>query len=179
MHKSNAVRGFSLYELVMTLALIALLLTLGIPSFGRIAANHRLRVETDALFHAVHLARKSSIVRRRVVAICPSADGRSCEPGYDWSAGWMVFVNTDRDEPASRDAGEAVLQFHPVDPQARIMSNRMSYSLRSTEQRATNGTLLVCDRSGRGSARALVVSYSGRPRVAYEDGRGRPYACPD
>jgi type IV fimbrial biogenesis protein FimT len=172
-------RGYSLYELIMTVALVALVLTLGVPSFGRIVANQRLRVEVDALFHAVHLARKSSIVRRRVVALCPSSDGVACEPGPDWSAGWMMFVNTDRDEPAYRDDDEAVLAFHRVDPNTRIMSNRRTFSLRSTQQRATNGTIIVCDRSGRGTARGLVISYTGRPRVTLEDTRGRPYACPE
>ena len=63
-------RGFSLYELLMTMTLVALVLTLGIPSFGSIVANHRLKVEVNALFHAVHLARKGSIVRRRAITLC-------------------------------------------------------------------------------------------------------------
>jgi len=172
-------RGFSLYELLMTLALVVLVLTLGLPSFGSIIANHRLKVEVDALFHAVHLARKSSIVRRRAVSICPSSNGIDCDPGFDWSIGWMMFVNTDRDSPAFRDDDEAVLSHHPVDKDARIMSNRKSFTLRSIELRATNGTLVFCDRSGRAAARALVISYTGRPRVTRQDRRGKPYACPD
>ena len=55
-------RGFSLYELLMTMTLVALVLTLGIPSFGSIVANHRLKVEVNALFHAVHLARRAEFV---------------------------------------------------------------------------------------------------------------------
>ena len=52
MRKPECARGFSLYELIMTLALVALVLTLGLPSFGSLVADKRLRVETDALFHA-------------------------------------------------------------------------------------------------------------------------------
>lgn len=171
--------GFSLYELLMTLTLAAALLTLGIPSFGSLLANHRVRVEVNALFHAVHVARKGSIVRRRVITLCPSYEGVDCAPGQDWSMGWMMFVNTDRDEPAARDADEAVLQFHPVDQGIRIAANRQSFTLRSTQLRATNGSLFVCDRAGRATTRALVISYTGRPRVALKDSRGKPYACPD
>jgi len=179
MLKKSGSSGFSLYELLMTMALAALVLTLGIPSFGSILANHRLKVEVDALFHAVHLARKSSIVRRRVVTLCPSRNGIDCEPGFDWSNGWMMFVNTDRDQPVARDDDEAVLSHHTVDRNARIMSNRKTFTLRSTELRATNGTLVFCDREGRGTARALVISYTGRPRVTRQDRRGMPYTCPD
>ncbi len=61
-------RGFSLYELLMTLTLIALLVGLGVPSFAGLAARNRLHVEINALFHAIHVARKESIMRRKVVS---------------------------------------------------------------------------------------------------------------
>jgi len=97
MKKRRHIKGYSLYELIMTLGLAGLILTLGLPSFGNITANNRLTTEVNAVFHAIHLARKDSVVRRRVVSICPSADGQSCDPGMDWSDGWMTFVNLDRD----------------------------------------------------------------------------------
>jgi len=179
MRKPRHIDGYSLYELMMTLGLVALILMVGVPSFGNIAANHRLRVDVDALFHAIHLARQDSVVRRRVVSLCPSVDGQSCEPGMDWSSGWMTFVNIDRDWPAVRDLNEPVLRWNKVDPGNQITANRRSFSLRSTDLRATNGTLVFCDRSGRAEPRALIVSYTGRPRVAYKDTRGRPYSCAD
>jgi type IV fimbrial biogenesis protein FimT len=172
-------RAFSLYELLMTMTLIALVLTLGIPTFGSIIANHRLMVEINALFHDVHLARVGSVVRRRAVAICPTYDGLNCEADFDWSMGWMTFVNTDRDYPVARDDDEPVLSHHQVDQNALIMSNRKSFTFRSTELRTTNGTLVFCDRGGRATARALVISYTGRPRVTREDSRGESYPCLD
>lgn len=171
--------GYSLFELIMTLALVALIVTMGLPSLGNIVANHRLRVEVDTLFHAIHRARQESIGRRRVVSLCPSSDGETCETDMDWSVGWMTFVNIDRDWPAVRDKDEPVLRWNPVDPGNRILANRRSFSLRSTDLRATNGTLVFCDRSGRAKSRALVVSYTGRPRVAYKNSRGQPYGCAD
>jgi type IV fimbrial biogenesis protein FimT len=179
MTTQRPVNGYSLYELIMTLGLAGLILTIGLPSFGNIVANQRLRTEVDALFHAIHLARKESIVRRRVVSICPTRDGQACVDTTDWSAGWMTFVNIDRDWPANRDTNEPVLHRYEVNPTSQIMANRRSFSLRSTELRATNGTLIFCDRAGRAKPRALVVSYTGRPRVAYKDSRGRPYKCAD
>lgn len=177
MHRNPGENGYSLYELIMTLALFATVMTLAIPSFGAIVANHRLRTEVDHLFHAIHHARKESIVRRRVVTICPTPDGISC--GDDWSTGWMMFVNMDRDWPARREPNEPVIKWIKTQPENRIVANRRSFSLRSVALRATNGTLVFCDRAGRTKPRALVISYTGRPRVAYEDRRGRPYSCPD
>jgi len=179
MRKRTKSGGYSLYELLMTLSLVAVVATLGVPSFGGIVANHRLRTEVDSLFHAIHLARKESIVRRRVMSLCPTLDGVTCEPDTDWSTGWMMFVNVDRDWPAVRDADEPVVKWARVHARNRVVANRQSFSLRSTELRATNGTLVFCDRAGRAKPRALVVSYTGRPRVAYADRRGRPYQCTD
>lgn len=179
MRYSGLAAGYSLYELVMTVAVISVVLGLGVPSFSNMAANARIRVEIDRLFHAIHLARKESIVRRRVMTICPTLDGENCDPDGDWSTGWIVFSNKDRDWPAIRDPDEAIIRHVKIDSRIRITANRKSFSLRSTQLRATNGTLVVCDHRGRGRARALVVSYTGRPRVAYETSRGTPYQCAD
>ena len=89
--------GYSLYELLMTLTLVALVLLLGLPSFSGTVARHRISVEIDALFHAVHLARKESVMQRQVVSICPSRSGLDCEPGRDWSIGVIDVPSFYRD----------------------------------------------------------------------------------
>ncbi len=171
--------GYTLYELLMTLALIALIAGLGVPSLSGTIARSKMRAEVNALFHAVHLARKESIMRRRVVSLCPTTDGLRCEPGRDWSYGWLMFENSDRDEPPQRDPGEPLLQSHLVHPTVKVTANRSGFTLRATQKRATNGTFVVCDRAARTAPVALVVSYTGRPRAAEKDPRGRPYSCGD
>ncbi len=171
--------GFTLLELLVTVAVAALLLAVAVPSFDAMIARQRQSAEINALFHAVHGARKESILRRRVVSICPSPDGARCAPGRDWSAGWIMFENRDRDEPPAVDEGEPVLDRHRVDPRIRLTANRRGFTLRATVQRATNGTFVACDAAGRVAARALVVSWTGRPRAALRNSRGEPYACAD
>ena len=171
--------GYSLYELLITVGIAALVLSLGVPSLGKMLAEHRLKIEVDAIFHAVHLARKESIVRRREVTLCPSRDGRNCSGGFDWSAGWIVFVNLDRDAPATRDAEEPLLRRISVNLHNQVTANRRNFSFRTTALRATNGTFLFCDKARRASLRALIVSYTGRPRVSRIDRNGKTYICPD
>lgn len=171
--------GFTLYELLMTLTLIAVLVGLGMPSFSGVVARARIRTEIDTLFHAIHVARKESIMRRQVVTICPSLDGLTCRPVKDWSSGWIMFNNRDRDTPPQRDPAEPLLQAHTVVEDIRITANRQAFTLRSTQKRATNGTFVVCDAADRAPPRALVVSYTGRPRVALETTDGEAYRCAD
>ncbi len=175
----NKTSGFTLYELLITIVLIALISSLAIPSFAASIARQRQRAEIDALFHAIHLARKESIMRRKVVSLCPSLDGRSCSASRDWSSGWLMFENKDRDSPPRVDPGEPVLTRHKVLDQVQIDANRKGFTLRATFLRATNGTFVVCDTEGRIQARALVVSYTGRPRVATHTPNGELYSCAD
>lgn len=172
-------QGFTLYELLMTLLLVALLAGLAMPSFSSVLARQRQRVEIDALFHALHLARKESIMRRKVVSLCPSADQKTCSPGRDWSSGWLMFENKDRDSPPRVDAGEPILKSHVVGEQIRVSANRSGFTLRATFLRATNGTFVVCDSQSRILPKALVVSYTGRPRVADHTTKGDLYSCAD
>ena len=177
MRKSGT--GFSLYELLVTLAVAAVVLAVGVPSLGVLVARNRQHVEINALFHAIHAARKESITKRRVVSLCPSSDGATCRPGRDWSDGWILFVNDDRDSPPSIDAGEAVLQRHASDKSIRLSANRRGFTLRGTRLRATNGTIVACDVGDRVAAKALVISYTGRPRVALKTPDGESYECAD
>jgi type IV fimbrial biogenesis protein FimT len=172
-------RGFTLYELVVTMGLVAILFTLGIPSFAASLARQRQHVEIDALFHAVHLARKESIMRRKVVTLCPSLDGKTCSPDKDWSRGWLMFENKDRDSPPRIDSDEPVLTRHVVVEGVTIHANRRTFTLRATFLRATNGTFVVCDVSNRIAPKALVISYTGRPRVARRRTNGDAYSCTD
>lgn len=169
--------GFSLYELLITLAVATIIIGLGVPSFGGVMARTRQHVELNALFHAIHWARKESITKRRVVSLCPSRDGQQCQPSRDWTGGWILFVNADRDSPPFVDQGEPILDRHSVSPAIRLTANRRGFTLRGTGLRATNGTLVACDVHDRAPPRALVVSYTGRPRVALQTPDGEPYAC--
>lgn len=171
--------GYSLYELLVTLAIASLLIVIGVPMLADSVARNRQSVEINALFHAIHLARKESIVRRRPVSLCPSQDGSRCDPGRDWSRGWILFVNEDGDRPPMLDEGEIVLNRHSTNEGMRVTANRHGFTLRAVFRRATNGTLVVCDEADRIRPKALVVSWTGRPRVALETTRGDPYACRD
>ena len=95
--------GFTLMELMVTLALAAVILSIGAPSFGEFRRNNRLTSVGNEFLGAVQTARTEAIKRQTPVAVCPSADptdaGATCTSGA--FNGWIVFVdsnsNGDRD----------------------------------------------------------------------------------
>lgn len=84
-------RGFTLVELVMTLAVMAILLALAMPSFAELLRSNRLAAANNELVIALNVARAEALRRGRPVSICASADQRSCAGSTDWGTGWVVF----------------------------------------------------------------------------------------
>lgn len=100
--------GFTLIELMITLVLVAILATIGVPSFVNFIANNRLTVQANELVSALNLARSESIKRNLRVTVCRSANGTGC--GGTWNNGWIVFV--DEGTAATVDGGDEVLRVY-------------------------------------------------------------------
>jgi len=172
-------RAFTLLELLTTVLVVSALVSLAVPAFSKSLARSRQSAEINALFHAFYLARKESIRRRARVSLCPTNDGRSCAPGRDWSNGWLLFENAPGTDPPVMAPGASPILAHGSTGRVRIAANRRGFTSRGVHKRATNGTLVFCDPEGRIAARALVVSYTGRPRIADATRSGGHYDCAD
>ena len=166
--------GFTLFELLLTIGVAALATALSLPALGDVVARNRIRVETNALYHALHRGRRESIMRNQYVSLCKTANGIVCDPSLGWDVGWMVFVDADQDFPPQRDAGETLVQYHRPGATVRILANRNAFVIRTARRRTTNGSFLFCDETNRTDGLGLIVSYTGRPRtVPVTDVAGR------
>src|SRR5215472_6004423 len=82
-------RGFTLVEMLVAIAVLAVLLALAAPSFTNASLPSKLRSVANSLVGAAQLARSEAIKRDAVVTLCVSADGATCGAG-NWSQGWIV-----------------------------------------------------------------------------------------
>lgn len=171
-------RGFTLAELVFTLAIAAGLLGWGVPAFLDASRDAERTREVNQLVQAVHLARNEAIKRNAVVSLCPSTDGERCAPGgTPWQEGWIVFLNGDRDAPAVRDPDEELLQVYAPWASGAVFANRGTLSFRPYGQMGVTARFTFCDRRGPRAARAVIISQTGRPRVSHRDASGAPLTC--
>jgi type IV fimbrial biogenesis protein FimT len=166
--------GFTLWELMCSLAIAAVILGGGVPALRVFLLDAALTADVNAWVLAVQVARSEAAKRGRPVVVCGTSDGVSCEAVLD--AGWMVFVNLDGDSPPRRSAADPLLYSHRPELAGSISSNRAYYEFR-VGRRSTNGTTVFCDRRGASAARAVIVSYTGRPRIDNRDGAGTPLRC--
>ena len=85
--------GFTLIELMITLAIVAILLTVGVPSLTAFMQGNRLISSTNELVSALHVARSEAIKLNVRVSVCESSDGANCSTTGNWENGWIVFID--------------------------------------------------------------------------------------
>lgn len=174
--------GFTLAELLVSLAVGALLLSLGVPSYSQFTQNTQQITSANQLLSSLHGARDLAVTRNARVTVCASVSGESCGGGQ-WHGGWIAFVDTNANRVV--DAGESVSitgdpfdgvkvsteqfpQFLLYRPNGRIMVDNV---------RANAGEFTLCDRRGSEHARVVQIDISGRPVVAKKSADGSPPVC--
>lgn len=94
-------RGFTLIELIVTLSVLGILLTVGVPMLRPLMRGTNLRSAANRLTTALNYTRSEAVTRGRTVVICasddPMANDPECSGETDWETGWLVFVPTEGD----------------------------------------------------------------------------------
>ncbi|RLJ21524.1 exodeoxyribonuclease V subunit alpha [bacterium endosymbiont of Escarpia laminata] len=102
----NRLRGFTLIELMVTLAAGVILLAVGIPAFTTMMANNQSAAYANDLVMALNLARSEAVKRKVPIAVCArKADSDDECDGNNWQNGWLLFtdINTDGDYTLADD----------------------------------------------------------------------------
>ena len=177
-------RGFTLVELMVTVALVGILLAAVIPNMRTFLRNNQLSGGVNDLLHSIQVARTEAIKRQNGnVVVCGTstpnlADGAmTCD--YATFKGWFVFQDTNGNW--QHDAAEPVIDRHDLldtnvtvktDANDRIISFAPSGFANPAGAKVPMRTLVVCDSRGvqpvgaAATARALFVSTTGRARTS-------------
>ena len=168
-------RAFTLIELMLAIAVLAILLSLAVPAMHDFQQRQKVISAANELVAHINFARTHAVTRQELTVVCPSMDGRSCSNENRWEYGWMIFRDPDRSgEPDHTDdilrigAGMDGLQ---IDSAGRT---RIRYQPEGSAG-GSNLTIKLCDPGNPDHARAIIVSNPGRPRV---DDLPRHLTCP-
>jgi type IV fimbrial biogenesis protein FimT len=165
MHRTS--KGVTLIELIIVVAIGALLLGIALPSVGTMLERQRIVTTHNQLVAALSHARLLALTRRSQAVVCPSSDGISCRDDGAWEHGWVTFV--DRDQDAMRDASETIERFDtPSTDALRIRTSVHRKLVRFRRDGLSHGgnlTLRMCGAQHAARA-ALILNNGGRVRAA-------------
>lgn len=182
-------QGFTIYELMITLLIVGIVLSIGIPNLAEFRQNSRMVTTANDLHSSFHLARSEAARAKNNITICSSTNSMAVLPalptcGGEFENGWVVFE--DRDGDIVVDAGEPILRRYPPTADGVTIATGGTpdyFSFASNGQGRGNilaaaavSVALLCDTrgntkaaGGHSAARVLVVTPLGRATVLREE----------
>lgn len=112
----NRTSGFTLIELIVVVALVAILTVIATPPLQSMVRNNRAAAQANQLVSALHIARSEAITRGASISLCARADsGSGCSSGRaDWTQGWLVFSDFAGTGSYSSPQDEVLQVFPPL-----------------------------------------------------------------
>jgi type IV fimbrial biogenesis protein FimT len=177
--------GFTIYELLITMLMIGIILSIGVPSFTAFTQNSRISGTANDLHSSFQLARSEAARSKSNITICASANSMDAAAncGGTFDDGWIIFIDLNGDIDRA-GAGENVLRAHPpvsdrIDVTTNAGANYFSFAPSGLGRGDIGGpsvqTATICDErgnivaaGGNSAARVLVVTPIGRATVLRE-----------
>ena len=165
----NTESGFTLVELLVTLAVAMILLTFGVPGTRDFVMNARLSSYANEFVTGIQLTRGTAIKQQRNAQICVSTTWNSnpptCTGGTDWSNGWVVWVDQNRDGVLA--SAEVLRVMEPMNGNSLFTSTgNTAFTYDSTGMVNAGDTLTLCDNRDDELGRTITITPAGRVNLS-------------
>jgi len=165
--------GWTLTEMAVVVAILAVTLGIAVPSWIRTIDGIRLSTLTNGLMAELNLARAEAIRRGERVVICAAANANACSNALGWDQGSIMFE--DANNNGVRDVSEPVIRVSPAapfgwsirgnGPVSRYVSYHPMGGTLTVNGAFQAGSITLCRASAQStSGRQIVINSLGRPR---------------
>jgi len=114
--------GLTLIDLMTTLAVAMVLVTVGVPGLSALVAGNRMAAGTNDLVTHLQYARSESVKRQLPVSVCSSVDGQICAGSTEWGTGWIVFTDASGTAGSLDGSDQLLRSYLPTDSELSISS---------------------------------------------------------
>lgn len=161
-------RGYTIIELVVSTALLAVLIQLAVPQLTQLLSNWQRDQVTRSMTDHLMLARSEAIRWSQRVVMCSSRDGLQCVNSADkeWKSGWLVFQDIDSD--GQFNESDKLIAVSGVQEQVRDIRGNASVQrfvfMPSGMMASGMGTIEIIPHSG--VSQRITVNRVGRIRLS-------------
>ncbi|MBX3712832.1 MAG: GspH/FimT family pseudopilin [Lysobacter sp.] len=163
-HVRRTTHGFTLLDMILTVLILALVLGIAIPGVSHTVSRVRAVSARTAITASLFDAHRNATVLGRQLVVCAGKDG--CSGSADWSEGWIVFIDDNRDRqrgPAERIIRHEAALPRGVGLRSTVGRSRIVYQPNGSNA-GSNVTFTLCDRRGPQAAERLILANGGRLR---------------
>ncbi|WP_107913408.1 GspH/FimT family pseudopilin [Luteibacter sp. OK325] len=154
--------GFTWLEILMVLAITAVLAAIAVPTLSDAIARHRLQAAVTALTDTLQHAREAALHRTGGTFVCPSENGHTCSGRTDWGVGWISRDGDTKDVLSVEDALDSRLTAVSTGIRTRI---DFLHPDENGDASPTNQTLALCLHGKPATTMTLVVAKSGHSHI--------------
>ncbi len=157
--------GFTLIELMITLSVMAIVATVGVPSFMSIIASNRVTAASNGMVTALNLAKSDAIRSGQNSVLCKSKDAATCDAKLNWSDGWLLFNDTNGDQ--KKDTDERIIRSHAATDPSLSFIFRGGDFVEFRPNGSTNESGRFCFRNTYkdNNSRVVRITHAGRIRT--------------
>ena len=162
--------GLTIIELMIAIAVLSIVLSIGVPSFERIMVTNQLAGQANNFISSINFARSEAVKRKQDIVICHTGPSNDCSGSDGYEDGWMVYVDIDRD--ASFDSGTETIIWSNDELSSNLaltgdgnLQDEIVFRGSGRPEAGYNGSLTLCKDNELTKSRVLVISLTGRVRV--------------